>query len=471
MIVPPRKRIAAALALFIVIAAYAVWRVVEPAPFGEGRVEVVYSETSLGAKDPGYSGYGAVSSDDFRHVAYIAARGDKFVVVRDGVAGNLCDLITGAPAMTADGEHLAYAATRGGKSFAVLDGVEGPLFDEVHSCRIVEGPDGSRCAYVARSGAAWSVIIAPFDGGAQAKTDVPACDMVSELYVSPDGSRIACSIARQDGYWVYADGREFGPYDACPYPDSSPDGKHLWFIGKSGTQTHLLIDGVEMPDYAGDEDVVWSAAGGRYGYKAQRRDKQLFVIDGVEGKAYDRVWHLNFSPDGKHYVYAALTISPCRSFIVADGKEGPSYLGVQQPQFLRNGRLAYLASRDGAWFAVADGVEGKAYKEIGRLALAADGATVLYDVTNGDESAYVLGTLEGLAFSPDECGEGAPCLDALGRHDQSGRQAHGVPDGARLYSHGTFCDSSKLTVGQEHIHPGPFGILLCGSGPGSGAEM
>ncbi|MEW6416877.1 MAG: hypothetical protein AB1480_02010 [Nitrospirota bacterium] len=57
--------------------------------------------------------------------------------------------------------------------------------------------------------------------------------------------------------------------------------------------------------------------------KAKEGDKWLVVVDGKEGKKYDGIGALIFSPDSKRVAYQA--IEGDEWFVVVDGKEGKRY--------------------------------------------------------------------------------------------------------------------------------------------------
>ncbi|HOK09764.1 MAG TPA: hypothetical protein PLJ10_08900, partial [Candidatus Hydrogenedens sp.] len=73
-----------------------------------------------------------IFSPDSRRVAYSAKRGDKWVVVVDGVEGKEYDGIgAGSLIFSPDSRRVAYSAKRGGKWVVVVDGVEGKEYGVV----------------------------------------------------------------------------------------------------------------------------------------------------------------------------------------------------------------------------------------------------------------------------------------------------------------------------------------------------
>ncbi|MFA4016990.1 MAG: hypothetical protein RUDDFDWM_002102, partial [Candidatus Fervidibacterota bacterium] len=98
----------------------------------------------------------------------------------------------------------------------------------------------------------------------------------------------------------------------------------------------------------------------RFAYKAMRGKKRLVVVDGEEGKEYDVVWDLIFSPDSKRLAYVASRGN--KLLVVVDGEEGKEYDEVWGLIFSPDSKhLAYRARRGNKWFVVVDGEEGKEY--------------------------------------------------------------------------------------------------------------
>jgi roadblock/LC7 domain-containing protein len=107
-------------------------------------------------------------------------------------------------------------------------------------------------------------------------------------------------------------------------------------------------------------------------------DKRCVVVDGVEGKLYDKVnsYRIIFSPDSKHVAYPAKMDN--KSFVVVDRVEGKHYDDIDQSSltFSPNGKqIVYAAKTKGKWFVVVKAlsgvvvneVEGKQYDNLGGL--------------------------------------------------------------------------------------------------------
>ncbi len=109
-----------------------------------------------GAANPAFS-------PDSRRVAYVAARGGKWLVVVDGVEGKEHDgIVAGSPVFSADSKRVAYAARRVAKQLVVVDGVEGKEYDG--AANLVFSPDSKRVAYEAKRGDRWLAVVDGVEG-------------------------------------------------------------------------------------------------------------------------------------------------------------------------------------------------------------------------------------------------------------------------------------------------------------------
>jgi len=131
--------------------------------------------------------------------------------------------------------------------------------------------------------------------------------------------------------------------------------------------------------------LVVSPDSQRVAYVAQLDDKQLVVVDQVEGKEYDGILKGTplFSPDSKHVAYAAKHGG--KWFVVVDGEEKKEYDGIAESSLIfspDSKHLAYAVMSGGKWFVVVDGEEKKEYDGIGKgtLQFSPDSKRVVYVV-------------------------------------------------------------------------------------------
>jgi len=334
------------------------------------------------------------ASPDLRRIAYTAKVSNKWFVVVDGQEGKQYDVV-GSIAFSPDSKHFAYTGkvyTDGGsgKWFVVLDGVEGKQYDGVGW--LTFSPDSKHVAYTAEVGDNWLMVL---DGVEGTKYDNAAFPTFS-----PDSKRFAYVAEVGDNWLMVLDGVEGKQYDGggVLFPTFGPDSRRLAYFAfvKPGHRWFVVVDGQEGKKYeisSVDETVagfelVFSPDSKRIAYSGCKRitysgtvdspeagdkwfvEKWFVVVDGQEGKQYDVVGSIAFSPDSKHFAYTAKVYTDGGSgkwFVVVDGQEGKQYDSVGYPTFSPDSKhVAYTANLGdsvfgGKCFVVVDGVEGKQY--------------------------------------------------------------------------------------------------------------
>jgi hypothetical protein len=97
-----------------------------------------------------------------------------------------------------------------------------------------------------------------------------------------------------------------------------------------GNKWFYVLDGVEGKEYdlvniegelCGDEEgPIFSPDSKHFAYAAWRGEEYFFVLDGMEGKGYNRsITNPAFSPDSKHFAYTARDLKGV--VVVVDGVE------------------------------------------------------------------------------------------------------------------------------------------------------
>lgn len=286
-----------------------------------------------------------------------------------------------------DGKRLAFIQEKDGKDNVVLDGVAGKAYDTIR--------------------APWELT-----GNGALTTTRPG------VFFSPD-SKHAAFAAIVDSHWVMVlDGQPGAPYDEVEMPVFSADSAHLAYKARSGDNWCVVVDGQPGKAYAGigaSEGVMGernapplliSPVGGHVAYAATLNAESLeavgstcVVLDGKEDLAYDRIYDLTFSQDGKHLAYVAEKNR--MSFVVTDGQEGPSYAKVGFPVLSPNGeRLAYLASADRKrYFVVADGQPGAPYENVKPVSFSPDGRHYYYVAQTDGRQCMVVDGREGAQYT------------------------------------------------------------------------
>ncbi len=314
-----------------------------------------------------------------RHVWYVAQKGTKQILVVDGKQGRAYDVI-GTPTWSANGNHVAYQAMLGNRNVLVRDEVEEPwpagMFDPVTALR----RNGKEIIAVARQTP--SRIDLVVNGKPQGKGYAG----LGAVVFSRDGSHIAYVAMTNDSrglkFRIVVDGKEGPVYDFMgeligpdvlgdPRPVFSPDARHLAYTARKGKtekqyQWVVVVDGYEGPSCDGVAELTFSPDSQHLAYMAKRGKKWAVVVDRKAGPEFDAIegWdpsgavkrsRIDFSPDSQHVVYSANHASgPFANqwMVVLDGvSNGPfDYLGG--PNFDAQGRLEYLAVKDGAIYKV-----------------------------------------------------------------------------------------------------------------------
>jgi Tol biopolymer transport system component len=297
-------------------------------------------------------------SRDGRRVAYVvnlsnaaSARGPRRVVV-DGIEGPVFDYVwSGGLDFSDDGKHFAYTAERGGKGFAVVDGVESGPYERVNAPAFRDYKDrGFVVAFnAARDGRQLFVV-----NGQEFAADDPRG---RELFFGEDAARPQ-EIVRDGKHFVIWEGKEVGPFDdeIGTFLHTEPragGGQVVTFEGKRGEKQIAVIDGVigKPYDYVGE--IYVSPGGAHTLYPARRGDNEAFIVfDGKEGPKYSNAEIEGFdakpfSPDGRHYAYTAsreVGTDSKKFLVIADGKEGRLYDYVADVTYTPDGaHLLYVA--------------------------------------------------------------------------------------------------------------------------------
>lgn len=176
-------------------------------------------------------------SEGGEHLSFLARRGDKTMLVRDGaetptpnfdmpldlvVSKNGRTIVTGVikdkviavvdgkeagkdyseintVSFSADGVSYAFAALIGTNNNIVVNGTTGPSFERVVTPRFA--PDGSRVAYRARQSGERFVVVADKDG--RTIREHPHYEAVWDLVFSPDGKYVGYGVKRgQELWWI-----------------------------------------------------------------------------------------------------------------------------------------------------------------------------------------------------------------------------------------------------------------------------
>lgn len=368
----------------------------------------------------GIEDYSLTFTPDGKRLAFRAKRGkERFVVLDDGVEGRPYDRIEEELAFSPDGKRLAYRAKRGDQRFVVLDdGAESKPYKNVGNVGF--SPDSKRLAYVAVGDQGAHVVV---DGQEGPSFDSSSGDVMGTFQTLREHNSVFSPDSKRVGYWArrarkwlsVVDGKEYA--DASP-PRFSPDGLRLAYVNaaappgasKRGSQW-LSLSSFQLGPYV---IPTWN-------FKSPAGYKWSVMVDGQAVKEHSQPISpfIAFSPDGKRLAYCL--VSGPTERVVVDGVEGKEYEKVDNPTFSPDGRrVAYRAKRGGKWMLVLDGVESQPYDDLGsrewgtpyylqgvswspdskRLAVAAKRAGKWRVVVDGVEG-QPHGLIETIVWSPD----------------------------------------------------------------------
>ncbi len=370
-------------------------------------VRLITREVPLGKSQPGEVAYSRVISDDQKHIAFtVKTNGGEFVMV-DGVAGKTYTSILRAPLTEAgvqqqikfspNGRRVAYVARRGEKFLVVVDGKEGPEYDRLRVGAPNFSPDSRRLAYFAERGGKTIAVIdgvesKPFDGSSS----------VAPTF-SPDSRRVVYLANHGKGTHIIIDGVETAEPEYVGQPDFSKTGKRMAYVVVRQDKWYVVTDGKEGKGYRGlGNNIEFSDDEKHVLYQADTADGQVIVVDGVEMEQRPVIEEnsYGFSPDGQHVAFAALDHRDAE-YVVVDNKQGKTYQGVNKPAFSPDSKhVAYAAWRAGKVFVVTDGVEGEAFDNVNdNFRFSPDGKRMVYLAKRGEAQFLVL---DGVATAYDE---------------------------------------------------------------------
>jgi hypothetical protein len=352
-----------------------------------------------------------VFSEDGKHSAYVAQRGDDLIMVRDNkeafVVANLSEKIPqnpnpkwslgqinqshihfsdvgGGPKLESHqciispgGAHVAVITIESRLStvytYITLDGVKSPPYfgmGGIDSLQVAFV--GEKLVYAAQTtDQKWHMVVNDKPG--------PAYGSVRSLFLSQDNKHYAFVAQNGSGDVVVADGvpGTTRPHagNGVQYLNFASNGRLGYLLGKpsgfGGTQV-LIVDDKEISGEVqavtgitpvdrltqATQYVIFSPDGKRFGYVKNVPGGIAAVIDGKAGRAYNQVSQIQFSPDSKHVAYIGVRNL---NFLVVDGQEMP---GTYMRGFVFSdvgGRYGYQSHGSDGEHMVIDGKESPPY--------------------------------------------------------------------------------------------------------------
>jgi hypothetical protein len=363
---------------------------------------------------------------DGSHIAYTVGAGSKAAVVLDGRPGEAYDKVERL-GFVEGGRLLTYVASLDGASYYVYGSSRSGPWDEVRPPVFWNGPFSNPAAFIAKKGAAYSLVR---DGVAG-----PSFDEISSVAVSTAGDSLAYVGRSGASYSVVWDGRRFDYPSKVDSLALAKFGRVLhiaWILHEKGAQS-LVVDGVRGRAY--DEigsAMAYDAIGASkplFGYEAKKDGAWRYVVGDAETPAFDQVeletlvlapdgallayggstkegWYVfrggaregpyadlyspALMPDGKTVIYFAVDSSD-RAFAVVDGvrSEGFDNNGLfgGLTGYNSRGEWAIAGMRDGHWYVFTKAGAGRAYDAVNQVAYGNDG--ILRVLSRSGGSRYV----------------------------------------------------------------------------------
>ena len=394
------------------------------------------------------------------------------------------------------GGHLAAVAHKGSRMVVIVDGVVGPKFDEIvtptepwidprgpmaeaqaagtvaanlyPSVPVVFSKDGKRYAYLGRQGKEWVVIA---DGKELIRTTVEPNQTAAAgmQFTGEDGKHLLFASSTSNGYELWVDGQKMpgtynsgaggseGTTDPLISPDGSryayvaqigrdkrtvivdgkdagflgdnlaftADSQHLFALVRQGPVVWLAVDGKPKMKTDGISQVVMAPTGNGFAAVLQRLNPpgQFLVFNGkkIEGSDCPNIVKVVISPDGKHFA-ALCSPSPSVKYVLWDGKKGQEYFSIDTDTPGLSGglrfsadstKLGYVAMLNNKKFIVINDDESDAFDTLANFTFSADGKHVVMTGLQGQSAVIILDgkvtkrpansmpQIESFSFSPD----------------------------------------------------------------------
>jgi hypothetical protein len=237
----------------------------------------------------------------------------------------------------------------------VVDGKQFPPCESIAECAI--SADGLRVAYAAQRDGKWHVVAEGKPG--------EAFDAIAEntLRYSPDGKRLVYATLRDKQWCVVVDGKLGPPYASIGQIAISPDSKTVAYVARQPGVSRVVVNDKPDREYdrVGDGTLVFSGGGRRLAYVARSGRASFVVVDGKRKPRFDLVGCVNFTPDGRAAVYAALRDK--KAFCVVEDKASRESFDAiwlapgERIPFDSPKKFHYLAVRDRVIYLVEEELE------------------------------------------------------------------------------------------------------------------
>ncbi|MGA2499921.1 MAG: hypothetical protein ABSH20_19460 [Tepidisphaeraceae bacterium] len=252
--------------------------------------------------------------------------------------------------------------------------------------------------------------------------------VANSLTFSADSSACAYVVQDSKGMYPVIGGVESKPCFEIVKSDifAIPGGKGFaWFAkAKAGGKNYVVINGEDGKEYDEVGNLVFSPDGKHWAYAVRTGEKMYFLIDSKPTSEYDAVIGASFtwSPDNLHHAFSAIKGKGdgAKAVVVIDGKEVVEANSAGRVFFSPDSqRTAFVIGDAKSAKIYIDGKEAKAYDRIlsetvrfspdskrvaylaGRAAKGDDKGSTFYVVDGEETRSYEQIVLNSLMFSPD----------------------------------------------------------------------
>jgi hypothetical protein len=322
------------------------------------------------------------------HVAAIAHRGSRMVVLFDGAEGPKFDSIVPTQngginliEFSPDGNRYAYVGRSGNEDVIMVDGKEITRFDEANTVLTPGVFNAQSIDFTPNSKHFYFILHPNSTSGHESQKahfywdGVPGPMWADQALISPDGDHYAYYLREPNPNGetdtLILDGKPAG-YLASK-PQFTFDGKHLFtqvYYSRPTSYTEVLLDGksimkanavlLYMPP-AGYNflAVLGTGIGDNYRFLVSGGKK----IEGSECRGTGGYDEITFTPDGKHWA-ARCDSRPGFHFVVADGKKGLEYGEISMLNFTADGSVIYFARQGQQMYVVLGSEESEPYNNL-----------------------------------------------------------------------------------------------------------
>lgn len=200
---------------------------------------------------------------------------------------------------------------------------------------------------------------------------------------------------------VLLDDREIGRHDGVAVSTFafSADGRQWAYAARRGEAWEIRSSLGNSGEWDGIGGILFSPAGDRLAFSAERNGSWHAVLDFRPGPAYQELLPgaFLFSPDGKRFACAGRRAGKVR--VSVDQELGPELDGVAGLAFDAASRPLHAARRGDSAFLARDGVEGPASDAIGDIAYSAAADRLAYAARNGSTWRLIVDGRPGAPFA------------------------------------------------------------------------